>query len=466
MRRASLLRALVPLLFLASSAFSQEKPKERMAEDHLFPLFMIPGPPEPGSLIESLIGSVEGRVRDAATGAPLQGVEVWVDRDGVMGGPTDPFMRASQVGRYRRVLTAEMGQFFLPRLQPGEKISVEIYREGYIPERRAVDLTEATPRAYLDVKLRAGGAIEGRAVDASGRLLTDGLVRVQIEDGRPITAPYPDRPRRSFRLVVIDEQGNFQMAGLPDGLFRVDVMDGLRDQMRYVGFASGVRVRAGEVSRVELQHAEGAGTIVVKKPFLNTGNDNRLRLFVTRRADLMASCGGPFPPGVPAVERMNDAALFATSLDGASELRFSNLPFGLYHIYMIVPVPLNRTTRRDAIFLAGAEAAVEIGGTTEIALSHPNWTEIGAADPKILGALNSVLRFHADEQTVAEVCAVLTRTFSNVGVGFAAMESVAGKRVTIARVDAPAWTILLGVCMDLGLDLEFQGSNVVLVPSR
>ena len=140
----------------------------------------------------SAAGAIAGRVVDAATGAPMAGATVRLDRPGTPAGRTTTtgiagffsFGSTWPAGPYR--LTASAG-------------------EGVA--RLEVPHSDPAARASVELALRPGLAVAGRVTDGRGRSLAGAAVQL-FEIPRQI---------QPVRQVKTDGDGRYRIAGLPAG---------------------------------------------------------------------------------------------------------------------------------------------------------------------------------------------------------------------------------------------------------
>jgi hypothetical protein len=184
-------------------------------------------------------GVVAGRVCDRRTGAPVAPfvVSVYMPE-----GPLEPL-------RTQAVLDVE-GRFAVADLPPGPALVV-ISSPGHAPSPGTpVIVRESGAPPYVDVKLGAGGVVEGSVVDrVSGKPI--GGAEVEADGLRVESAGVLPLPQRA----TTGADGRFRLAGLPEG--------GASLLVRAAGYhariAGGLEVREGESAgafRVELSAVE------------------------------------------------------------------------------------------------------------------------------------------------------------------------------------------------------------------
>ncbi|WZP00803.1 M56 family metallopeptidase [Isosphaeraceae bacterium EP7] len=145
-----------------------------------------------GGPLEILVrpaASLKVRVKDKATGQPIQGANVivgWADR------PEAP-------------ITDRDGTYLVQRLMPGSN-EVSISADGHANERRKVTLI-ADEVTNLDVLLGPASTLEGQIRDAEGNPLP----------GAKITAITPD-DSYEFSRAVSDTDGRYRLEKLPIGV--------------------------------------------------------------------------------------------------------------------------------------------------------------------------------------------------------------------------------------------------------
>jgi carboxypeptidase family protein len=162
-----------------------------------------------GTLYLNPGATVSGTVSDAS-GRPLAAVRVvaYALR------PTGSVPGFSSYGHgVGDVITDGSGHFSLSDLIPGEKVSLELRLEGFIPEvLRGLTVPLADP---LQVTLWPGASVHGRVVTPDGSPL--GGARVQV-------VPIGQRPARELShdlSTVSTADGSFTLRGLPPGESRL-----------------------------------------------------------------------------------------------------------------------------------------------------------------------------------------------------------------------------------------------------
>ncbi|MCG8455968.1 MAG: carboxypeptidase-like regulatory domain-containing protein [Holophagales bacterium] len=148
----------------------------------------------PALQITGLVYDTEGR--------PIRAAKVWAE----METSTGPESAGS-------TSTGEDGSFALRRLKPG-KLRVLADGPGFVSENTVVDLSDGESREDLRFELSTGLAVRGRVVASGVEDLSGTRVFVSVR-----VAP----PRSSEGSSgEVDEQGRFEITGLPSGPAKVD----------------------------------------------------------------------------------------------------------------------------------------------------------------------------------------------------------------------------------------------------
>jgi protocatechuate 3,4-dioxygenase beta subunit len=114
--------------------------------------------------------------------------------------------------RADRVTTGPDGAFRIGALREGQVVRVEAAKEGYIDG--AADGVRAPGEEPVVVVLRPAATISGRVVDARGRPVPEAAVRPSFRARLPGTG--------FFQAVTADDQGSFELTGVPPGLVALE----------------------------------------------------------------------------------------------------------------------------------------------------------------------------------------------------------------------------------------------------
>lgn len=119
---------------------------------------------------------VEGVVVSAETGAPLAGVEVWLDR------VAEPILSPR-----RRAVTNEAGRFEFKRVHAG-RYQLYAHKSGYLladylRQQQAepgstLEIAEGASLSHLLIRLSKGGQVSGRVLDEQGQPAADMIVKL------------------------------------------------------------------------------------------------------------------------------------------------------------------------------------------------------------------------------------------------------------------------------------------------
>ena len=159
------------------------------------------------SLGQTLAARVAGRVIDAVSGEPIDGVRVTLT---IASAPAAPS------GRPLSTTTNPDGAFVMTNVPPGRwEIQVQktgFYVAGDNAQDRIIDVAASV--ALPDVLMDRGGSLSGRVIDPRGRTVSDVLVAA-ISRGQ-----LPDGVVRSIgRIATVqtNDVGEFRLAGLAPG---------------------------------------------------------------------------------------------------------------------------------------------------------------------------------------------------------------------------------------------------------
>jgi protocatechuate 3,4-dioxygenase beta subunit len=164
-------------------------------------------PGAPLSFALSASGTIEGRVRDAATGAAVPGarVEAWEAKS-----KARPTSWDAGTGRIRTRSDAQ-GRFRLEGLARGlHTISASARGFGNAQKERVA------PGAQVDLYLFAGGTLAGTVRDGRGQPVAEVQVRL---DGDPDSVRFA-HSAPTVSIETSDAQGRFEFVGLEAGSYR------------------------------------------------------------------------------------------------------------------------------------------------------------------------------------------------------------------------------------------------------
>lgn len=184
------------------------------------PLVIVPpaGPDaEPAAVAAELVrgATVEGRVVDAITGAPISGAFVFSQTDAPallvpidtdhLEGPLAPAGRTAE--------TDVDGRFRLTSLAPGAQ-TLRAGKRGFAPSWADVpDLVAGESRGRIDLSLASGGGVRGHVVLQEDAPLASVPIIAMPMDSRSTEHGRP------FGLAVTDEAGAYSIGDLPPGMY-------------------------------------------------------------------------------------------------------------------------------------------------------------------------------------------------------------------------------------------------------
>jgi protocatechuate 3,4-dioxygenase beta subunit len=243
------------LLFILSRGPDGSPPLPR--SDDSSPPASAPAPPlaeDKDPVRESLrLREITGVVTDARTAAPISGAQVRAVN----------WLAEGDIPTVARDTTGHEGAFRLGPVRGGRRLSLRVRREGYAEHFR----WGASPGAHLEVRLRPGGALEGRVL--------------ALESGEPVPGAVLTLDAHMWNWMGIartSEDGRFLISGLPESVFSVTIRSAEHPKVSIWE----VRVRAGEATRREFLLPEGAriaGRVLVEgRPCAGAGVRSRDRL--------------------------------------------------------------------------------------------------------------------------------------------------------------------------------------------
>lgn len=154
--------------------------------------------------------TLQGRITDAGSGAPLRRASIRVN--------------APELRGVRQVTTDNDGRFSIAEL-PAGRYNVTATKTGYVdmqygqaaPLEQAMPLTLADRQTLdkIDIALPRGGVITGRVLDEFGEPLVD----AQVAPMRMQSAPGGRRPIPSGRSAITNDIGEFRLYGLAPGRY-------------------------------------------------------------------------------------------------------------------------------------------------------------------------------------------------------------------------------------------------------
>lgn len=282
------------------------------------------------------LGSVSGRV----TGPDGGGVSGAVVSAG--GGGRGGFLGLPSAGP-PDVLTGAEGDYRLTGVRPGGSITVAATAAGLLGGSSApVALAAGGEARGVDIRLTAGGVLEGRVTGAGGSPVEGASVRASPRrpGGRipagDLSPPMPDFGGESPSTRT-DPEGSYRIPGIPPGTLSVTVeAEGFQQENR-----GDVAVLEGASTRADFSLEPGhllAG--VVLDP---AGKPVQGATVSARAADGERAPGVPRPRGASAIT------------DGAGAFRITTLPPGLWNLTVSATGLPSRTLQGVASGTGGLE---------------------------------------------------------------------------------------------------------------
>ncbi|MEM1202334.1 MAG: carboxypeptidase regulatory-like domain-containing protein [Acidobacteriota bacterium] len=161
-----------------------------------------PGPADLGTLVLMPGAEIRGRVVDAAD-RPL--AEVRVDHQGLDRGPWPIEGRRDDPPG---AVSNREGRFTIPDLAPGQRVMLQLEKEGYVTARLSAAPAAEEPQ---EVVVEAAVSLAGRAIDEAGEPL-QGVV-VMASDARP--------GKNRMEYGFSDAEGAFEIDTLAPGIYQV-----------------------------------------------------------------------------------------------------------------------------------------------------------------------------------------------------------------------------------------------------
>ncbi|MCP3961472.1 MAG: hypothetical protein GY719_26810 [bacterium] len=279
--------------------------------------------------------TVEGRVVDSG-GQPLAGVEIHATEPSKMSLPA-AYQRLVLARTAPDAVTAVDGHFAVKNRRAGERLDLNVAREGYVPQ--TVSGVVAPPEEPLSVVLQPASRVTGRVVDEDGDPIAEAALQARPEGlGGSGGARFS-----SFNRARSGEDGRFELLDVEPGKVTV-VAEAQGFQRTQI---SGLEAPAGgELSGVELVLSAG---VTISGVVLDADSEP------VRGARVSVSATGG--PGRPIV--------FIEIADGDGRFELTGIGLG----------PLTVTAEDDS-GSGSASKSLEVTGDQEIELRFEDGVEV------------------------------------------------------------------------------------------
>jgi 5-hydroxyisourate hydrolase-like protein (transthyretin family) len=275
------------------------------------PIVVTTGTTQTANFTLRLGSTIRGRVTDAATGAPIANLDVWVADAGGVG-----------IGSAR---TDSNGVYVSPPLPDGHYFLRTFNNQGYrdevfddiaclvdcrVTNGLPLPLVTGLATTGIDFALERGGSIAGHVTDeTTGSALTSVSVEILDRDGRYISTSW------------IQPDGSYRSTGLPSGSYRART----RNSNGYVDEIH------DNVTCIGGQCAPGAGSLIsVVDPSTTGGIDFALRRGGQIRGSVRAAVSGDRIDNVSVGIFDSSGSLVDSAWAGNVTYATTGLPAGMY----------------------------------------------------------------------------------------------------------------------------------------
>jgi protocatechuate 3,4-dioxygenase beta subunit len=281
---------------------------------------------------------VRGRVVDAATSQPIEGVLVRVNlpQAGLWESERAPLAMET---------TASDGTFTLPLLE-ARPLELALVHEGYPHQRQPFGADDE----ILEVRLSPGATVEGTVTDSTGRPVDTNvmLVPLDLHNGNPV-ALMPNGSAYSAQV----SQGHFKVGSVPPGDYVVSAFAMMGAEGRRVEFLA-QRVRLPPMGRVTVALTERAGSASVQL---------RVRLDAPERMRLSSALvPGTVPPTANRLALRSLMFLQGIPLSGGGpdgSHVYEHIPAGHYTFFLVSePTPGQPELHREELDVSEGESLV------------------------------------------------------------------------------------------------------------
>ncbi|NTX10382.1 carboxypeptidase regulatory-like domain-containing protein [Myxococcus sp. CA056] len=293
---------------------------------------------------------LRGRVLDAATSAPVVGVEVQAYLPLTpSAGEEDPEEQSLAHAR-----TAADGAFELPPMESGASFRLEASHPDYLPLSRQVGPGETT----LELRVSTGARLDGTVKDREGRPVSTFLYL------------HPLSPAGAEAVMLEEDGGDFHATGLAPGEYTLIARETTTQQGDTVRFMPlRVKLGPGERKVIHLQELDGGATLKLRPSPLATNPTHAVTVI---RYHLFAGTV-PAPGSWEELEHLAETLGIPTASDTTST--FEHLPAGRY---TYVLMGRNHLTPHWVIHRAEVDLPAQGVVTPDI---QPTWLPLSSSDP-------------------------------------------------------------------------------------
>jgi len=438
------------------------------------------GPADEDSASRATRGTVSGVVTDAATGKPVSGAYVAIDRSGDAGG--------SNLGRFREqgiYVTGEAdteGRYVLENVAFSDQHPFYVTCPDYVRHEQFVAVSNAKPAVHVDVRLEAGATIEVTAVDGDKRPLTgETWIRLESKAGPIFVPPREDWPRTTMRTEKVKD-GRARFGELPAGEYSIDVMqigpsdDELRSMIRdktpeetkaalsttareltYHSSTKSVTVGAGESIVREmppLGHKSEITINVAKDPY-TVKNQAFVAFVISRDPGRLLWIGRQFfHPEDHRLGRILRDDMVRIILVPGQSCRLRNLPPGDYAAFAY-SMGLYPNFKSPAIFARAVKLEIRNGVTKTVNIPWTDPEGPSFVGPRALMALDTLVQVQARSYSVAELCSVLTAA-TDSRAKFQTSPPSKDRSVALQAAELSIWQLLERLYLDQGWEVAAE----------
>lgn len=417
-------------------------------------------------------GTVSGVVTNAATGKPVAGAYVAIDRSGDAGG--------SNLGRFREqgiYVTGETdteGRFALENVAFSDQHPLYVTCTDYVRHEQFVAVSKAEPAVHVDVRLKAGATVEVTATDGDERPLTgETWIRLESKAGPIFVPPREDWPRTTMRTERVKD-GRARFGELPAGEYSIDVIrSGKSDAERravkrgrtqeemqaalfkipreimYHSGAEAISLDVAEKKDLVMPPSEHESEITISiakdpyaKPIQGSGPNQAFVAFVlSRDPGRLLWIGRQFyHPEDHRLGRILRDDMVRDILAPGRSCRLRNFPPGDYAAF-VYSMGLYPNFKSPAVFARAAKLEVRNGVTTIVNIPWADPEGPSFVSPRALMALDKTVLVESRSYSVAELCSLLTATTES-RAKFQAAPSSKDRSVVLDAGESSIWRLL------------------------
>ena len=416
-----------------------------------------------------LRGRIMGIVTDAVTGTPVAGAYVWVDHSGDAGGAN--LERFRELGTYVTAETDSEGRYVLDGVAFDQRHPLYVTCSGYVRHEQTIALQAEDPEVKVDIFLKPASRIAVTMPSGEASVSPKGLwLRLTAQDDRLFVPMREDWPRLPYRLEKAQKDGTFVFGELDTGLFTIEALRIGTSEAAYCGHASDIEIESGETKTIQL-----APPVLQTYARIKIAEDpdqvnvaglpkKRVTMLICRNPDLLLWRTGKFyHPEDERLARIMSQALIQTTIRANSVYKVLNLAPGEYSVFAITIGRYQAWTGTPSAFVRGTQLTLSSAGTTNVEIP---WRDPTGPSGGRFWALNRRVSLGAGQQTVGQLCEILTRaTKPNLRI-----EADPAIQDAIARFQfekMSVWDVLEALYGEKGwVVTEGQGNTLVLCPGQ